>query len=86
MPPFVYIFKLVLLGCLIFVYNDGQIEGDHKTKACSAALRSIVIETACLACAFVEWFQRNSTLLQVEFYAFINKNLARLLRNLHDFP
>jgi len=67
MLPFVYIFRLVLLGCLIFMWNDGQVEGEQAFVLLSPAWRSKVIETGCLVCAFMAWFQRNAISLQVEF-------------------
>lgn len=49
------------------MWNDGQIEGEQAFVLHSPALRSIVIEAVILTCAFMEWFQRNGILLQVEF-------------------
>lgn len=49
------------------MWNDGQIEGEQTFVLRSLALRSIVIDTVLLVCAFMESFQRNGIFLQVEF-------------------
>lgn len=49
------------------MWNDGEIEGEQAVVLQSPALRSIMIEKVFLVCAFMEWFQRNGILLQVEF-------------------
>jgi len=49
------------------MWNDGQVEGEQAFVLLSPAWRSKVIETGCLVCAFMAWFQRNAISLQVEF-------------------